>query len=170
MPVVRLTLVPDLADLPATGTGPVGSGFRLVGWRERATRLRPSLGLAIVAAVAVLSGGVAAAATLGTSSGGLSAGSEVIASCGAGMEFTYIAAYYAGERSYALNGIDLTNIPAGCLNKRLSATFYDSRGNSLGSRIIDTLPASGTAQSVSIDPTSNYIDTTLVSGVSVVIA
>jgi hypothetical protein len=146
--------------------GPLGS--RLLRWKERATRLSPILGLATAAAL--LSGGVAAAASLGASTGGLGAGSEVIAACGTGMTFSYTATYYGGKRSYALNGIDLTNIPAGCLNKNLSATFYDNSGNAVGSAIDDTLPASGTTQSMSINPSSNTIDTTLVAGVSIIVS
>jgi hypothetical protein len=157
--VARLALVPDQ---------PVRSGSRLVRWRERATRLSPIL--ALFAATALLSGGVAAAASLGESTGGLDAGSQVIASCGTGMVFSYTATYYGGKRSYVLNGIDLTNIPTGCLNKTLSATFYDSSGNTVGSAISDILPASGTTQSMSIDPTSNPIDTRLVAGISVIVS
>jgi hypothetical protein len=146
--------------------GPLGS--RLVRWKERAIRLSPILGLATAAAL--LLGGVAAAASLGASTGGLGAGSKVIASCGTGMTFSYTATSYGGKRSYALNGIDLTNIPAGCLNKNLSATFYDSSGNPVGEAIRDTLPASGTTQSMSINPSANTIDTTAVAGVSIIVS
>lgn len=110
------------------------------------------------------------AASLGSSTTGLAAGSQVVASCGSGMTFAYKTTFEAGNSSYAVSGIELSNIPAGCRSKSLSATFYDSSDTPVGSAVGATLTAAGTTQSIAVAPGSNEIDAREVSGVSVVVS
>lgn len=122
------------------------------------------------AAVVTCAGTYGFAATLASGSGGLGAGNNVIAACGSGMNFAYTSAYDGDDSGYVVNGIDLSGIPAGCHNESLSATFYDSKGSTVGFAVSATLPASGTTQSIAITPNSNTIDAAQVSGVSVVVS
>jgi hypothetical protein len=110
------------------------------------------------------------AASLGSSTTGLAAGSRVIASCGSGMTFAYTTAFDAADASYAVSGIELSNIPAGCRSKTLSATFYDSSGTPVGSAVGATLATAGTTQSIAVAQGANRIDAGQVSGVSVVVS
>ncbi|HJQ74986.1 MAG TPA: hypothetical protein VJ814_08875 [Gaiellaceae bacterium] len=126
--------------------------------------------VAAVAAVTVFASVYGFAATLGVSTGGLGADTKVVASCGTGMTFAYTTTYYTGVPGYAVNGINLTNIPAGCLSKNLSVTFYGSGNAAVGSAVTSTLPASGTTQSISITPSANTIDASAVTGVAVVVS
>lgn len=135
-----------------------------------ADRTTITLVLAATAAAVVFAGTYAFAASLGTGTGGLGAGNTVVAACGTGTTFAYTFEYYPGTASYDVDGIDLSHIPAGCLNKSLSATFYDSGDNAVGSEIRATLPTSGTTESISVTPSSNTIDAAQVSGVSVVVS
>lgn len=123
-------------------------------------------GLAIAASRGAY--GFAASHRLGSTA--LAAGSEVIASCGSGMTLAYTTAYSAASSGYAVTGIELSNIPAGCQSKSLSATFQDSSGAAVGSAVGATLTAAGTAQSIVVVPGSNPIDAGRVSGVSVVVS
>jgi hypothetical protein len=86
------------------------------------------------------------------------------------MTFAYTTAFDPGSSAYAVNGLELTNIPAGCLRKSVSVTFLDSADNATGSAVDGILPASGTTQSISISPSSNPIAAGQVSGVSVVVS
>jgi hypothetical protein len=126
--------------------------------------------LAAVAAAVVFAGTYGFAASLGISQSGLGAGNNVVAACGTGTTFAYTTAYYPGTDHYDVNGIDLSNIPTGCLSKSLSVTFYDSSDTAVGSEVSVTLPASGTTDSISIMPNSNAIDAGQVGGVSVVVS
>lgn len=110
------------------------------------------------------------AASQGLSTTGLAAGSEVIASCGSGMTLAYTTAPSAAGSGYAVTGLELANIPAGCQSKSLSATFQDSSGAAVGSSIDVTLTAVGTTQSIAVSPSSNTIDADRVDGVSVVVS
>ncbi len=126
--------------------------------------------IAGVAAVIVFASTYGFAASLGISTSGLGADTKVVASCGTGMTFAYTTSYYSGVPGYAVNGINLTNIPAGCLSKNLSVTFYNGGNNAVGSAVSATLPAAGTTSSVSITPSSNTIDASLVTGVAVTVS
>jgi len=128
--------------------------------------------LALVASVTVFASVYGFAATLGVSTSGLGADTKVVASCGTGMAFNYSTSYYSGIPGYAISGVNLTNIPAGCLGKSLSVTFYDSNNSNtpVGSAVTATLPATGTTQTVSVTPSANTIDASLVTGVSVVVS
>ena len=86
------------------------------------------------------------------------------------MRFAYTSAFSSGNSGYVVEGIDLSDIPAGCHEKSLSATFYDSRGTTVGSDVRAVLTTSGTTQTIDIVPTSNAIDASRVSGVSVVVS
>lgn len=126
--------------------------------------------LAVIASVTVFGSVYGFAASLGVSSTGLGADNKVVASCGSGMSFAYTTSYDSAITGYAVNGISLTSIPSGCWNKTLAVTFTDSSNNALGSQVTATLPASGTTSSVSITPTSNTIDASKVTGISVVVS
>ena len=128
------------------------------------------LACAAVAASFVFGGSYAFAASFGVSEGGLHAGSNLIAACGSGMTFAYTTAFEPGSSAYAVNGIELMNIPVGCLRKSVSVTFLDSGENAAGSAVDAVLPGSGTTQSISINPRSNPIAAARVSGVSVVVS
>jgi hypothetical protein len=127
----------------------------------------------VVAAVAAgLAGGVSQgfAASLATGTGGLGATSKIVGACGSGLTFGYTTTFDPGISGYAVNGIEVSNIPAGCLDKSLTATFYGSDANATGSAVSATLPTTGTTQTIPIDPSSNTIDAGQVSGVSVVVS
>ena len=85
------------------------------------------------------------------------------------MTFAYTAAFSATDSDYVVNGIELSNIPAGCQRKSLSASFYDSNGTTVGSAVDATLSASGSTQA-SPSPELDPDDAGLVSGVSVVVS
>jgi hypothetical protein len=125
---------------------------------------------AALAAAAAFLGAYGFATTLGSSTTGLGAGSEVVASCGSGLTFAFTAAFSATNSEYVVDGIELSNIPAGCQRKSLSASFYDSNGTTVGSTVDATLTASGSTESIAIAPSSNTIDAGQVNGVSVVVS
>jgi hypothetical protein len=126
--------------------------------------------IAALAALAATAGGYGFAASLASSATGLAAGSRVIASCGSGMTVAYTTAFDAADSSYAVSGIELSNIPAGCRGEMLSATFYDDSGATVGSAVGATLTTAGTSQSIAIAQSSNRIDASLVGGVAVVVS
>ena len=126
-----------------------------------------SIFIAGSAACTVFAATFGLAATLDESSGGFGANTEMIASCGNGMRLGYTTELFTGLS--AVDGIELSNIPAGCLGKDISLTFYDSVGSDIGSAITTTLHASGRTQNISIAPRSNTIDASQVSGISAVI-
>jgi hypothetical protein len=128
------------------------------------------LALAVVASLTVFASVYGFAASMGISTSGLGADNKVVAACGSGMAFAYTTAYSAAQPGYAVNGISLTNIPAGCLNKSLAVTFSDGSNVVLGSQVTATLPSTGTTSSVSITPATNDIDASKVVNVSVVVS
>jgi hypothetical protein len=128
------------------------------------------LTLAIVASLTVFASVYGFAASLGVSTSGLGADNKVVASCGSGMTFAYTTSYYSGLPGYAVNGISLSNIPAGCLNKSLAVTFTDGSNAALGSQVTASLPATGTTSTVSITPSADDIDASKVANVSVVVS
>jgi hypothetical protein len=134
-----------------------------------AARRHTTFGIAALVACVAAAGAYGFAASLGSSSTGLAAGSEVIAACGSGMTFAYTTTFDAAGSGYTVSGIDLSNIPAGCRSKTLSATFLDDSGSPVGSAVGATLTAVGTTQSIAVSPGSNRIEAGRVSGVSVVV-
>lgn len=128
------------------------------------------LGLAAVAAIIVFALVHAFAASLGAGTSGLGAGSTVLASCGNGMRFAYTTVFDTNISGYAVNGIDVSNIPAGCLSKSLSVTFTGGSGEVVGSTVAAALPASGTTQVVTVAASSNTIEAGLVKDVSVTVS
>jgi hypothetical protein len=138
--------------------------------RLRDATPRTRVGFAVVTALFAFAGIRGFAASLGSSAGGLGAGDAVVASCGVGLTFAYTTAFDNGGGGYAVNGINLSNIPPGCLRKSLSVRFDDSGDNAVGSAVNVILPASGTTESVSIHPSSNIIEASQISGVSVVVS
>ena len=135
----------------------------------RLTRKSRFVVAAVVATVA-FSGVYAFAASLGVSTSGLGADTKVVASCGTGMTFAYTTSFYSGVPGYAVNGVNLTNIPSGCLGKSLSVTFTNGSNNAVGSAVAATLPATGTTQSIAITPSANTIDASAVTGVAVTVS
>jgi hypothetical protein len=126
--------------------------------------------VAAATAVVVFASVYGFAASLGISTSGLGADTKVVASCGTGLTFAYTTSYYSGVPGYAVNGINLSNIPSGCLSKSLSVTFYNGSNNAVGSAVTATLPASGTTQSIAITPSANTIDASAVTGVAVTVS
>jgi hypothetical protein len=127
------------------------------------------LTLAVVASLTVFASVYGFAASLGVSTSGLGADNKVVASCGSGMTFAYTTSYYAGLPGYAVNGISLSSIPAGCYGKSLAVTFSDGSNAALGSQVTASLPSTATG-SVSITPGTNDIDASKVANVSVVVS
>lgn len=125
--------------------------------------------LATVVSVTVFGSVYGFAASMGISTSGLGADNKVVASCGSGMTFSYTTSYYSGLPGYAVNGISLSSIPAGCYGKSLAVTFTDGSNNSLGSQVTATLPSAASG-SVSITPSANDIDASKVANVSVVVS
>lgn len=126
--------------------------------------------LAAVAAVVAFADVHAFAVSFGVGTGGLGAGDNVISSCGNGMTLAYSTAFYSGLSAPAVNGIDVSNIPAGCLGRELSVTFTNASDRALGSAATAILPLSGTNESIAIVPRANPIDASQISGVSVVVS
>jgi len=127
------------------------------------------LTLAVVASVTVFASVYGFAASMGISTSGLGADNKVVASCGSGMTFAYTTSYYSGLPGYAVNGITLSSIPAGCYGKSLAVTFSDGSNAALGSQVTATLPSAATG-SVAITPGTNDIDASKVANVSVVVS
>src|SRR5579862_6293155 len=120
---------------------------------RKATQTRRMM-LAAAAASLAFGSVNAFAATLGAGTGALGATDKPIASCGSGMSFRYTTAFSSGIAGYAVDAIDLSNIPAGCLGQSIQVTFYNGDVVT-GAEVFATLPASGQTQSIPIDPSSN---------------
>jgi len=125
--------------------------------------------LAGLLASVVLLNSYAFAASFSSTSNGFGAESKIVASCGSGMAISYTASFDANVSGYAVNGVDLSNIPPGCLGKSLSVTFTTSSLDAEGDPITDTLPVSGSSQRIPIDPRSNTIAVSEISAVSLVV-
>jgi hypothetical protein len=108
------------------------------------------------------------AASLGTAGTGLGAGGRLVASCGSGMSLAYSTRFDSGISGYAVDEIDVSHIPAGCRGKTVSVSFSNDSGTE-GAAISDTLPASGTSQSIAIDPSSDTIAASRIDSVSLVV-
>jgi len=126
--------------------------------------------LALALAAALLPVAVGKASILDRNSSGLHAGNELIASCSRGMGFTYTTSFDPDIPGYAIDGIDVSHIPADCLRKSLSVTFYSEYDDAVGSVVDSTLPTSGTTLSIPVDPRSDTIAAGLVTGLSIVIS
>ncbi|HZS30075.1 MAG TPA: hypothetical protein VFA37_02340 [Gaiellaceae bacterium] len=135
------------------------------------SRLRPwRLALSVLAAVVVFAGVYAFAASAGVRAGDFGANARIVASCGSGMTFTYTTAFDSGISGYAVDGIDVSRIPAGCRGEQLSVNFYDDGDEVGGSPLTVSLPASGTTEEIPVDPGTHTIAVSRVSGVSVVVS
>jgi hypothetical protein len=93
----------------------------------------------------------------------------VVAACGTGMTFAYTAEFDPDLSAFAVDGIELSNIPAGCLDRTLSVTFLENGGNAADPAVSVSLPASGTSERIPIAVRPDTIDAGRVSGVSVVV-
>lgn len=136
----------------------------------RHTRPTTRLVLAAAAASIAFAGVHGFAASFGAGSAGLGATSRMVASCGTGLTLAYTTTFDASISAYAVDGIHLSNIPAGCLDKSFSVSFYEGHDNVRGSAVLATLPSSGSTQSIAVDPGSNTIDAGRISGISVVVS
>ena len=126
--------------------------------------------LAAVVASMAFAGVYAFATSLGNGSGGLGAGGNLVASCGNGMTFHYTTRFDPAIAGYAVSGIDLSHIPAGCLSKSLFVTFLTRSDGANGAAVMAALPSSGTVESIPIAPNADEIDVGRISGVSVVVS
>ena len=134
------------------------------------TAWRARLVIVVLAAVVGLVWNYGFGASRGSSATSFAAGDEVVTSCGSGMAVAYTTAFDAADSGYAVSGIELSHIPAGCQGHSLSVTLYDSSGTAIGSPAEVTLDSVGTSQSIAIDPDSNNLDAGEVSGISVVVS
>jgi hypothetical protein len=135
-----------------------------------ATIRLPHALLAVVVAALVYSIVAGFASAVGAGTRGFGAGSEVVASCGSGMRFHYTTAFDATTSGYAVNGIELTNIPAGCRRKRVFVSFYGRASNLVGAAVEKTLPASGMADGISFRLGPDAVAPRRIAGVSVVVS
>jgi hypothetical protein len=105
------------------------------------------------------------AATLNVGTNQLSAGNATVASCQASgtPTGTYSVAYDPSISGYAVSGITVTGIDAGCNGKTLSATLTGSGGASLG-----TATGSISGTTLALTPAA-HLDAKSVSGISVAI-
>lgn len=126
--------------------------------------------LAALAALIVFGDVDGFAASLGSSTGGFGATTKLVSSCGPGLSLEYTTVPFTAASGYAVNSIDLSDIPTGCQRERISVTFYTANNKAMGSPVSDTLPSSGTSQSIPIDPSTNRIEPDQVRGVSVVVS
>lgn len=126
--------------------------------------------IAAVTAAFVFAGVYGFAASLGISAGGLGAGDNLMTSCGNGMTFAYSTAFDPEISADVVTGIDLSNVPAGCLDKTLSVNFTNSANEAVGSPISATLSASGTTQVIPVARSSNVIDARQIDSISVVVS
>ena len=123
--------------------------------------------LAAVVASITFGGTSGFAASFGTTTGGFGAANKVVASCGTGMTFAYTAEFDPDISGYAVDAVELSHIPAGCLNETVSMTFLGTDDNAAGPAVSVSLPASGTTERIPIPDT---IDAGQVHGVSVVVS
>jgi hypothetical protein len=135
---------------------------------SRAGKVR--LVAAALAVFAALVGMYGVGTSRGSGATGWAAGDKVIASCGLGMRVTYRTAFDESDGRYAVSGIELSHIPAGCQSQSASATFYDGSGAPIGSTVEATLPSAGSTQSIPILPSSNDIDAGHVNAIAVVVS
>ena len=133
----------------------------------RYTTRTTKLVLAAVVASIVFAGVYGFAASLGLTSSGLGAGNAVVAACGTGINAAYTTAYSSSLPGYSVSQVNLTSIPAACLNKAYRIQLTGAGGAAVGTEVTGTLPASGTTANIS---TSGNVDASAVTGISVVIS
>ncbi|HEU5215332.1 MAG TPA: hypothetical protein VFU30_07315 [Gaiellaceae bacterium] len=120
-----------------------------------------------VAAFIVFASVYGFAASLGLSSSGLGAGSSVVSACGSGIQAAYTTAYASSISGYSVSQVNLSSIPAGCLNKAYKIQLTGAGGAAVGSEMSGNLPAAGTTATVA---TAGTPDASLVTGISVVVS
>lgn len=120
-----------------------------------------------VAAFIVFASVYGFAASLGLSSSGLGAGSSVVSACGSGIQAAYSTAYASSISGYSVSQVNLSSIPAGCLNKAYKIQLTGAGGAAVGSEMSGNLPAAGTTATVA---TAGTPDASLVTGISVVVS
>jgi hypothetical protein len=133
----------------------------------RYTTRTTKLVLAAVVASIVFAGVYGFAASLGLTSSGLGAGNAVVAACGTGINAAYTTAYSSSLPGYSVSQVNLTSIPAACLNKAYRIQLTGAGGAAVGAEVTGTLPAAGTTANIS---TSGNVDASAVTGISVVIS
>ena len=133
----------------------------------RNTTRTTKLVLAAVVASIVFAGVYGFAASLGLTSSGLAAGNAVVAACGTGINAAYTTAYSSSLPGYSVSQVNLTSIPAACLNKAYRIQLTGAAGATVGAEMTGTLPASGTTANIS---TSGNVDASAVTGISVVLS
>ena len=133
----------------------------------RNTTRTTKLVLAAVVASIVFAGVYGFAASLGLTSSGLGAGNAVVAACGTGINAAYTTAYSSSLPGYSVSQVNLTSIPAACLNKAYRIQLTGAGGAAVGAEVTGTLPAAGTTANIS---TSGNVDASAVTGISVVIS
>lgn len=130
----------------------------------KALRQKKTL-FALVMALTIFGAVYGFAATLNVGTNQLSAGNATVASCQASgtPTGTYSVAYDASITSYAVSGITVTGIDAGCNGKTLSATLTGTGGTSLG-----TVSGAIAGTSLALTPAA-HLDAKNVTGISVAI-
>ena len=123
--------------------------------------------VAAVAAFIVFASVYGFAASLGLSSTGLGAGSSVVSACGSGIQAAYTTAYASSISGYSVSQVNLSSIPAGCLNKAYKIQLTGAGGAAVGSEMSGNLPAAGSTATVA---TAGTPDAGLVTGISVVVS
>jgi hypothetical protein len=126
--------------------------------------------LAALAAGIAFAGVHGFAASLGATTGGLGADGRPIGSCGAKLTLSYTTAFDPGAAGYAVSGIDVSNIPAGCLGRSVSVSFYGSDDRAEGAAVRAILPATGGTDDISVDPGENMIHADKVAGASLAVS
>ena len=123
--------------------------------------------VAAVAAFIVFASVYGFAASLGLSSTGLGAGSSVVSACGSGIQAAYTTAYASSISGYSVSQVNLSSLPAGCLNKAYKIQLTGAGGAAVGSEMSGNLPAAGSTLNVN---TVGTPDASLVTGISVVVS
>jgi hypothetical protein len=133
---------------------------------KHATRTTKFVIAAVVSSI-VFAGVYGFAASLGLSSSGLGAGNAVVASCGSGIQAAYTTAYVAALPGYSVSQVNLSSIPAGCLNKSYKIQLTGAAGATVGPELTGSLPAAGTTANINTGAT---VDASAVTGISVVVS
>jgi hypothetical protein len=130
----------------------------------KALRQRKTI-FALLLALTIFGAVYGFAATLNVSSNQLSAGNASVASCQASgtPTGTYTVAYDSTISSYAVSGITVTGIDAGCTGKTLSATLTGAAGANLG-----TVSGAIAGTSLALTPAA-HLNAQSVTGISVAI-
>ncbi len=108
---------------------------------------------AIFAAVLVGGAIYGAAAALNLSSVSLGEGTATVSSCTASttLTTTYNTSYDASQQEFAVDSVDVGNIPAACDAKAMNVVLVDASGNSIGTGSKTVVaPADGSSDNVTI--------------------